>query len=107
MAVVVLPTPPFWVSMARMRQALAGTGEPLHLEYATARIAAAWNHVAGETPSLARLVDLGRHAFALQEQALAAAGKAGAREAEQPGQRRDGAGGDDVGLDGGVLGAGV
>src|SRR5580692_8866826 len=98
MAVVVLPTPPFWLAMARMRQALAGTGEALQLEDAAARVAEAGRDVARETPSLARLGDLRLDPLALEEQANGALGEVGKRKAEQTAERGHGAGGDDVGL---------
>src|SRR6185437_13000769 len=67
MAVVVLPTPPFWLAMARMRVAL-GTRELLHLEDASAGITAAETHIVRESPGFARLGDFRLDAFALQEE---------------------------------------
>src|ERR1700679_1375241 len=106
MAVVVLPTPPFWLAMARMRQALAGTGEAFELEDAAARVAEAGGDVARETPGLARIGDLALDAFTFEEQADSALDEIGPRERKQAAERGDGAGGDDVGLQRQLLGAG-
>src|SRR5579863_7882617 len=70
MAVVVLPTPPFWLVTASTRQGLAsaGTGEPRDLEDAPGRIALARDRLAGKAPAFARFGDLGRRALALEEE---------------------------------------
>src|SRR5476651_486143 len=103
-AVVVLPTPPFWLAMARTRVGLPGTAEPFHFEDPALGVAEAGDGAAGEAPGLAGVGDLGLGAAALEEEADGAAGEVGPREAQQPSQRRDGAGRDYIGLERKVLG---
>src|SRR5580700_10735038 len=68
-AVVVLPTPPFWLAMARTRVALAGTAEAFHFQDAALGVAEAGNDLARETPGRPRVGDLGLGPAALLEQA--------------------------------------
>src|SRR6185437_12251729 len=106
MAVVVLPTPPFWLAMARMRVAL-DTREALHLDDPPAGIADAARDIVRETPRFARLGDLGIDAFALQEERRCAFRDVRPRKPQQTHQRRDRAGGDGVGPEREILGARV
>src|SRR5476651_625264 len=87
MAVVVLPTPPFWLATASTRQASADTGEALHFENAPLRVAAAPHHLAAKAPGHARLGHLCLSAAALQEESDPAPGQGRPCEAEQPAQR--------------------
>src|SRR5580658_1510681 len=87
-AVVVLPTPPFWLAMAKTRQPLSGTGETPQPEDAPRRVAAARDDVARETPGRARLGDLGLRALSLQEKPDRAPLHMGLREPQQLHQRR-------------------
>src|SRR4029077_9337779 len=99
------PTPPFWLAMARMRQAFgpsseaSGTGKALHLEDAPIGVASARDRVAGEAPPLARFGELDLHPAALHEETGRAARQVGFGEVQQPHEPGDGAGGDDVGLE--------
>src|ERR1022692_1167521 len=104
-AVVVLPTPPFWLAMARTRVALASTSQAFHLQDTPLGVAEAGDGVARETPDPARLGDLGLGPAPLLEQADRAIGQMRFGEGQQPHQGRNGSGGDDVGLEGEVLGA--
>src|ERR1700733_14573940 len=76
-AVVVLPTPPFWLAMARMRVGLPGTGEPFHFQNAALRVAEAGNSVAREPPGPPRLGDLRVNAASLEEETDSAAVQVG------------------------------
>src|SRR6516225_2039071 len=76
MAVVVLPTPPFWLAMAMTREGLgsagkrsADMGEPRDLEDAPRRVALAGQDLKRKSPGLARLRDLGFGAAPLQKEA--------------------------------------
>src|ERR1700710_1526533 len=72
MAVVVLPTPPFWLAMVRTRRdgSVSRTGRSLHAEDASAIAAEARQQLELELPvGLARHSQLRLDALALEEQA--------------------------------------
>src|SRR6187549_2425231 len=71
MAVVVLPTPPFWLAMARTRGwgGRSDTGEPFHTDDATGGVAPAGDERRFERPGLAGLRQFGLDAASLQEEA--------------------------------------
>src|SRR3954471_738888 len=73
MAVVVLPTPPFWLATARTRRRRSsGTGKPPESDDAPAGIAGGGDQFGVETPGFAGVIQLGLGALALEEQALGA-----------------------------------
>src|SRR5579871_3756042 len=85
MAVVVLPTPPFWLATASTRDSRgsASAGKGGHLEHAAGRIAEAGNDLAIEAPAAARGLDLGVGALAFQEEPDPALGQVRAGKFQQ------------------------
>src|SRR5271156_500472 len=83
-AVVVLPTPPFWLAMARMRQGFgsADTCESLDPQEASVRVAEARQGGEPKAPGLPGFGDFGVGAAALEEQADRAAAERGRGEAQ-------------------------
>src|ERR1700753_2387376 len=82
MAVVVLPTPPFWLAMASTRQAAAeggsaDAGKTVHLQDAALGVAAAGKRLTLKTPMLPCGGDLIGGAAALEEQTRGAPREAG------------------------------
>src|SRR3712207_2542389 len=87
-AVVVLPTPPFWLATARIRGGGAsGTGKAPELEDSTFRIAATRDEVMLESPVFPRLGQFGRDVTALQKQPCRAGFQQRFGETQQPRQR--------------------
>src|SRR5580692_11555280 len=107
-AVVVLPTPPFWLATARMRVGLgSASGKAVHSQDAPGRIALAGDDVTLKPPRFVGLDDLRLGALALGKEPDAATRQVGAGVAQQPLQRRDGAGGDDIDAERQIFGTGV
>src|SRR6201991_2093377 len=74
-AVVVLPTPPFWLattSTRRARSDLAGTAKPLHAHDAASGITQGRYHVGLILPISSGLGHVGHHILSLEEQPLRA-----------------------------------
>src|SRR3569833_2021505 len=71
-AVVVLPTPPFWLATTRtrkLRSDFAGTAKPLHANYPTPGIALRRHDVGLIFPISSSFLHLGHNILSLQEQA--------------------------------------
>src|SRR5437868_6219720 len=86
MAVVVLPTPPFWLATARTRTGDSNTREPFDLDDAPRRVAQAGDQLHLEPPLRARRGHLGLRVPALEKQgrsALAHIGVSIVQEAHQ------------------------
>src|SRR5258708_34699562 len=106
-AVVVLPTPPFWLEIANILNWLAGTHKLRDFENAPARIAQAVMDVGGESPGFPRFRNLAVNLGALQKQAFCTPPKRRLGEPQQAGQGRAGARGHDLDVKDQVFGAGV
>src|SRR5260370_20650066 len=90
-AVVVLPTPPFWLEIANILNWLAGTHKLRDFENAPARIAQAVMDVGGESPGFPRFRNLAVNLGALQKQAFCTPPKRRLGEPHQAGQAGAGA----------------
>src|SRR3954468_18902519 len=109
-AVVVLPTPPFWLAMARTRRGwsdFTDTLESFHMHDLAARIAEGGPQVRLEFPICSGLGQFRSDILSLQEPGGRTALQVGLGIAEQPDHRRAGPSGDHVNLQVEVLGAGV
>src|SRR5476649_89637 len=76
MAVVVLPTPPFWLATTSTRRRdsdLARTAEPLHANDAAPGVALGWHDVSLIFPISGGLAHLSYNILSLEEQARRAA----------------------------------
>src|ERR1700760_1028132 len=86
MAVVVLPTPPFWLATTSTRRAwsdLAGTAEPPQTHDAAAWVALGWHDVRLIFPISSGFLHLSYHILSFEEQAGGAALKVGPGIPEQ------------------------
>src|SRR3989344_7640887 len=104
MAVVVLPTPPFWLDTARTRAGSllvlgAGTSNTPDCHDAAARVALRRGQFSVEMPGFPRLNQLGFGLLPLQEQALCTPLEVGLCITQQSLHRGDGTGGDDIAFD--------
>src|SRR3569832_520789 len=103
-AVVVLPTPPFWLATARTRGRWhAGRGSSCTLkspdtDHAPAGVAEGGRQVGVEGPGFPGLLQLAVHTFSLEEKAFCPKFEVGLCITEQPGHRRAGPCGDDLDL---------
>src|SRR5258708_35008632 len=104
-AVVVLPTPPFWLEIANTFSCLAGTNKLRDFENAPARIAQAVMYYGGESPGLPRFCDLTVNCDALQKQAFCTPLQRRLGEPEQARQGRAGACGHHLDVKSQVFGA--
>src|ERR1700760_4781599 len=98
-AVVVLPTPPFWLATTRTRSAgsdFAGTAEPLHANDAASGVALGWHDVSLIFPISCGFLHLGYHILSLEEQTRRAALKVGPGIPQQAVKRRTSPRGDDL-----------
>src|ERR1700721_92092 len=80
MAVVVLPTPPFWLAMTRTRSGwsdFAGTAEPFHANERAPGAALGWADGSLIFPISSGFLHFGYHILSLEEQARRAALKVG------------------------------
>src|ERR1700753_3928544 len=80
MAVVVLPTPPFWLATTRTRSLwsdLAGTPEPPQTHDAAAGVALGWHDVSLVFPISSGFLHLRYHILSLEEQSRGAVLKVG------------------------------
>src|SRR5215217_1673216 len=104
MAVVVLPTPPFWLATANTRIGATGktgsdlsdTGQSLHFNDTAARIAAADFETTLELPGFSGFLKLGYHILRLQKQTPGPALEVGPCVPEQSCHRRAGLRADDT-----------
>src|SRR4051812_10714 len=98
-AVVVLPTPPFWLATTRTRRAgsdLAGTVKPLHTHDAPAGVALGWHDVGLIFPISSGFTHISYHILSFEEQAGGAALKVWPGIPEQAVKRRTSPRGDDL-----------
>src|SRR5436189_4995520 len=90
-AVVVLPTPPFWLattSTRRLRSDLAGTTEPPHTHDPASGVAQAWHDVRLKLPISCSLFQVWRNILSLEEKAHRAPLQVGPGIPEQAVKRR-------------------
>src|SRR5580700_7454324 len=106
-AVVVLPTPPFWLETDSTRRGESDMPEPFHAHDPPFGMAAAYDQLSLETPRYCSCLQLGRNILSLKEQSDRAAFQVGPSIAEKSDQRSAGARDHDVAGDAQVLGASV
>src|SRR5581483_3783093 len=104
-AVVVLPTPPFWLATAstRRRWGSAATAQSRQLEHAAVGAAAARQQPGVEIPRSGSVSQLGLYILALEEQTFSPRAEVGPGEFEQPRRWSASPRGDDIHLQGEAL----
>src|SRR5579863_1075639 len=106
-AVVVLPTPPFWLETESTRSGESDMLEPLQAHDSSPGMAAAFDQVSLETPRYCSGLQLGRNILSLEEESDHATLQVGPSITEKSDQRGARARHDDVAVEPKILGAGV